>query len=463
VRERAQPAGSAALERLVHDLVRVVGPAHLITDAEVAASFGHDLTGRFRGRPLLVLSPADTDEDAAVLRACTAARVPVVPQGGNTGMVGGGTPRDGEIVLSLRRLNGMEEIDRLANQITVGAGVTLERLQVHVRAFELDFPVDHGARSAATIGGMTATNAGGALAVRYGVMRAQVMGLEAVLADGRVITRLKGLLKDNAGYDLSALLVGSEGTLGVMTRVRLRLVPLLRRRVTALIAVSSLDHALEVMRVARRTMPSLQAIDFFELGGLRRVCAHLRLTAPFEREHPAYLVVECAGTSDPSGELENLDEIVDEAVVGADTESRRRLWLYREALNETINALGVPHKLDVSVPLEALPAFAGDVRAAVLSLDPTAEVILYGHLGDGNVHVNVLGPPPSDRRIDRAVLELTARAGGSISAEHGIGLAKTEWLSLVRSDSEIAVMRDIKEALDPAGILNPDRVIAPAR
>jgi FAD/FMN-containing dehydrogenase len=447
----------------VPELVRVVGPAHVVTDAEVAASFAHDLTGRFRGRPLLVVSPADTDEVAAVLRACTAARAPVVPQGGHTGMVGGGTPRDGEIVLSLRRLTGIEEIDRLASQITVGAGVTLERLQEHVRAFELAFPVDHGARSAATIGGMAATNAGGALAVRYGVMRAQVTGLEAVLADGRVITRLRGLLKDNAGYDLSALLVGSEGTLGVITRVRLRLVPLLRRRVTALIAVSTLDRALEVMRVARQTMPSLQAIDFFEPGGLRRVCAHLQLPAPFEREHGAYLVVECAGTADPGAELESLDEIVDDAVVGADAESRRRLWLYREALNETINALGVPHKLDVSVPLGALPAFAAEVRAAVLALDRAAEVILYGHLGDGNVHVNVLGPPPSDRRIDRAVLELTARMGGSISAEHGIGLAKTEWLPLVRSDAELAAMRDIKNALDPAGILNPDRVIAAAR
>jgi FAD/FMN-containing dehydrogenase len=447
----------------VAELARVVGPAHLVTDSEVAASFGHDLTGRFRGRPLLVASPADTAQVSGVLRACSAARAPVVPQGGHSGMVGGGTPRDGEVVLSLRRLNGIEEVDRVANQITVGAGVTLERLQMHVRAFELDFPVDHGGRSAATIGGMTATNAGGALAVRYGVMRAQVLGLEAVLADGRVIARLKGLLKDNAGYDLSALLVGSEGTLGVITRVRLRLVPLLRRRVTALIAVSSLDHALEVLRVAQRAMPSLQAIDFFELGGLRRVCARLQLPAPFEREHPDYLVVECAGTSDPSAELESLAEIVDDAVVGADAESRRRLWLYREALNETINALGVPHKLDVSVPLAALPAFAAEVRAAVLALDPAAEVILYGHLGDGNVHVNVLGPPASDRRIDRAVLELVAGAGGSISAEHGIGLAKAEWLPLVRSDSEIALMRGIKDALDPAGILNPDRVLAPAR
>jgi len=444
----------------VRELADIVGEGHVVSDPEVAASFGHDLTGAFSGRPRLVVSPADTAQVAAVLRACAAARVPVVPQGGHSGMVGGGTPRDGEVVLSLRRLDEIGAIDTDGNQITVGAGVTLERLQLHVRASELDFPVDHGARSAATIGGMVATNAGGALAVRYGVMRAQVLGLEAVLAAGDVLTRLDGLAKDNAGYDLSALLVGSEGTLAVITRARLRLVPLLPRRVTALLALGSLDQGLEVLRTVRRAMPSIQAIDFFELGGLRRVCAHLQLPQPFALEHDAYLVVECAGTSDPSDELGSLADLVEDGVVESDAEGRRRLWLYREALNETINALGVPHKLDVSVPIRALPEFARAVRMAVSEIDAGAEVILYGHLGDGNVHVNVLGPPPDDRRVDRTVLELVARLGGSISAEHGVGLAKAEWLPLVRSEAEISAMRKIKFALDPEGILNPGRVLA---
>ena len=458
----ASPPAHAAptIETLAAELRDIVGAGHLVSDADVAASFGNDLTGRFSGRPLLVVSPADTAEVAATLRACTAARVPVVPQGGHSGMVGGGTPRDGEVVLSLRRLQEIEEIDRDSNQVTVGAGVTLERLQLHARARELDFPVDFGARSAATIGGMAATNAGGALAMRHGVMRAQVLGLEAVLAGGEVLTRLNGLLKDNAGYDLSALLVGSEGTLGVITRARLRLVPLLGRRVTALLALGGLEQALEVLRAARGAMPSLQAIDFFELAGLRRVCAHLQIPPPFAHEHAAYLVVECAGSSDPSDELERIADLVEDAAVAFDSEGRRRLWSYREAHNEAINALGIPHKLDVSVPIGALPAFTRTLRSAIGELDAAAEVILYGHLGDGNVHVNVLGLAPDDRRVDRAVLELVARSGGSISAEHGIGLAKAEFLSLVRSEAEIGAMVRLKRALDPTGTLNPGRVLA---
>ncbi len=457
----ATPDEPPALAPLADKLAGVVGRQHVIADPAVTSSYGHDLTGRFNGRPLLVVSPAGTDEVAGVMRACAAARVPVVPQGGHSGLVGGGTPRDGEVVLSLRRLGEIGAIDRFANELTVGAGVTLETLQRHVRSFHLDFAVDHGARSAATIGGMAATNAGGALAARHGMMRAQVTGVEAVLADGRVVTRLQGLLKDNAGYDLTGLLVGSEGTLGVITRVRLRLVPLLRKRVTALVAVASLDRALELLKVVQESVPSLQAVDFFEQAGLRRVCEHLRLPAPFEREFDTYLVVECAAATDPSDELESLAEIVDDAAVASDHEGRRRLWLYREAHNETVNALGVPHKLDVAVPVGSLPRLAREVRAVVGDVDACAEVILWGHLGDGNVHVNVIGPPPEDTMVDRAVLELVSRLGGSISAEHGIGLAKAEWLSLTRSSSEIAAMRAIKTALDPLGVLSPGRVLAP--
>jgi len=447
---------------LADELAGIVGRGHVVTDPEVAASFGRDLTGHFAGRPLLVVSPADTAEVSAVLGACARARAPVVPQGGHSGMVGGGTPRDGEVVLSLRRLDGIEELDRAAGQVTAGAGVTLERLQRHVRRSGLDVAVDHGARSAATIGGMAATNAGGALAARHGTMRAQVAGLEAVLADGRVVTRLGGLLKDNAGYDLPGLLVGSEGTLGVITRVRVRLVPLLPKRVTALAAVESLERAVALLDLLRRTVPSLQAVDFFERAGLRRVCEHLRVPPPFARDAEAYVILECAGTADPAGELEAVVEAVDDAVAAADGEGRRRLWLYREGHNETIAALGVPHKLDVAVPVGSLPRFAEEVRAAVRELDPDAETILFGHLGDGNVHVNVVGPPPEDTRVDRAVYELVARLGGSIGAEHGVGRLKPQWLALTRSPAELEAMRAIKDALDPLGILNPGRVLPPA-
>jgi FAD/FMN-containing dehydrogenase len=436
-----------------------VGADQVVTDAAVAASFAHDLTGRFSGRPLLVVRPAHTGEVSAVLRSCARAAVAVIPQGGHSGMAGGGTPRDGEVVLSLRRLQGIEPLDQTAQQITVGAGVTLEALQEHLRPFALALPVDHGARSAATIGGMAATNAGGALAFRHGMMRAHVRGLEVVLADGRVISRLSGLLKDNSGYDLTSLLIGSEGTLGVITRVRLGLERLLPRRATALLALPDIGQALEVLRLAHESVPSLQAIDFFELRGLRRVCAHLNLPAPFRRDHEVYLIVDCAARSDPSEELEVFVGVVEDALVATDLASRRRLWLYRDGQNETVNALGVPHKLDVAVPVSLLPRFLGELRVRVAEIAPAAELIVYGHLGDGNVHVNILGPPVEDVRVDVAVLELATALGGSISAEHGIGLAKRGWLPLARTETELALMRALKDAFDPAGLLNPDRIL----
>jgi FAD/FMN-containing dehydrogenase len=458
--DRAPSADAASADALAASLVAIVGRDRVLTDPAVTASFGHDLTGRFDGRPLLVVDPDDTHAVAGVVAACASAGVAIVPQGGHTGMVGGGTPRDGEVVLCLRRLQTIEDIDWTTNQVTVGAGVTLATLQERVRAVDLDFLVDHGARSAATIGGMAATNAGGPQAACHGMMRSHVAGLEAVLADGRVISRLQGLLKDNTGYDLTDLFVGSEGTLGVITRVRLRLAPLLRKRVTVLAAVESLDDALDVLRLLRGTAPSLQAIDFFELAGLRRVCEHLQVADPFDRDYATYLVIECAGSSDPTAELERLVDAVADAVAADDPDGRERLWRYRDAHNETVNALGVPHKLDVSVPIAALPRFPDDLRRVVGAIDQGAEVILFGHLGDGNVHVNVLGPAPDDPRVDQAVLELVADMGGSISAEHGIGLAKAEWLSLTRSQEEIEAMRQIKAALDPLGVLNPGRLLA---
>ena len=297
--------------------------------------------------------------------------------------------------------------------------------------------------------------------MRHGMMRAQVVGLEAVLADGSVITRLEGLVKDNTGYDLTGLLVGSEGTLGVITRVRLRVAPLLTRRVTVLAGVESLDRALEVLELLSRGVPSVQAVDFFELGGLRRVREYLGLPRPFESRFRGLSRDRVCGRVGPERASSRFcSRSLDDAVAADDREGRRRLWRYREAHNETVNALGVPHKLDVSVPIAALPRFAREVREVIAEVDERAEMILWGHLGDGNVHVNILGPPSDDERVDEAVLELVASLGGSISAEHGIGLAKTEWLPLVRSESELRVMRAIKQALDPLGMLSPGRLLA---
>jgi FAD/FMN-containing dehydrogenase len=444
---------------LAERLSRVVGRAHVLEDEQLTAAFERDFTGRFAGRASAVVRPGSVAEVREVLRLCAEAGVAVVPQGGHSGLVGGGTPRDGELVLSLRRLDRIEELDEDAAQVTVGAGVILENLQAHVRERGFDFAVDHAGRGSATLGGMAATNAGGPYAVRYGSMRAQVAGVEAVLADGRVVSRLSGLLKDNAGFDLTGLLVGSEGTLAVIARLRLRLVPLLPARVTALAAVPDLERGLELLRRLRAEAPSLQAVDYFHAHGLRRVCERHGLPLPFRADADVYLVVECAARRDPSDELAAVAELATETAVADDERGRAALWAYRELQNETLTALGVPHKLDVSVPVARVPVFERDVEAAVARLTPGAELFLYGHLGDGNVHVNVVGPPLDDQRIDEAVLRLVAGHGGSISAEHGVGLAKTEWLSLSRTPDEIAIMRDLKRALDPQNLLNPRRVL----
>jgi FAD/FMN-containing dehydrogenase len=317
---------------------------------------------------------------------------------------------------------------------------------------------------------MVATNAGGLRMLRYGGMRAQTAGVEAVLADGRVVSHLGGLTKDNTGYDLAGLLAGSEGTLAVVTRVQLRLVPRLEHRTTGLLAFADPEAALEALVGLRRRLPGLlEAAELFLADGVRLVCDHLGIPPPFGRIDPVYLLVEAAGISDPTEELAAavIEVVGDRALDGAvDAEpaGRARLWRYREAHTEAINAAGVPVKLDVTLPAGELAAFLAEAPATVARVAPGARCVLFGHAGDGNVHVNVLGvaggsgvsPEMTDARaVEDAVLRLVAGRGGSISSEHGIGAAKRPWLHLNRSPAEIDVFRAIKRALDPDGILNP--------
>jgi FAD/FMN-containing dehydrogenase len=451
-----------AIRSLVEALSDAVGAPHVLVDPDVVASYCVDWTGRFRGPAACVVRPADVDQVAAVLAVCRSFGAAVVPQGGNTGLVGGSVPRGGEVVLSLVRLDGVGSVDPATLQVSVGAGVTLAGLVAHAARAGLDAGLDIGARDSATIGGIVATNAGGARALRYGTARARVAGLEAVLADGGRVARMGGLLKDNAGYDLPALLVGSEGTLGVITAVRWRLVPSLPARVATLVPLESPGAAASLLGVLRAQVPSLEAAEFFLDDGLSLVLDYLAVSAPVASRAPVYVLVECAARSDPTDELAAGLELagIDDAVVADDTMSRERLWRFREAHTEAINAAGVPHKIDVGVPLDRLGAFLERVPDVVAGVAPGARTILFGHLADGNVHVNVLGPPPDDESVEEAVLRLVASCGGTISAEHGIGRAKARWLSLVRTPGEIAAMTAVKGAFDPAGALNPGVVLA---
>ncbi len=447
---------------LAETLRAIVGDGHVLLEADMKATYERDWTGRYHGDARLIVRPANTDEVTRVLVACGAAGAAVIPQGGNTGLVGGSVPRGGEIVLSLLRLTGFSEIDRASGELTVGAGVTLAALQDHVREAGFAFGVDLASRQSATIGGMVATNAGGIRVLRYGGMRAQVVGIEAVRPDGAVLRRLPGLHKDNTGYDLPGLLAGSEGTLAVITAVRLRLVPMLEARAVALLAVGSIGEALDILP-AVKGVASLEAVELFFRDGVELVRRHAGLPLPFDQDYPVYLLIECAAREDPLPELAAALEHVNAkaSAVASDRPGRDRLWAYRERHTECINVEGVPHKLDVALPLPRLEEFERDVRIRLARDVPEARPILFGHIADGNLHVNILGLAADDDRATDCVLRHVAELGGSISAEHGVGVAKTHWLELTRSHADIETMLAIRRAFDPTGMLNPG-VIHPA-
>jgi FAD/FMN-containing dehydrogenase len=446
-------------QRLIDELRSIVGPSHVLTDPAVTESYAIDWTGRFRGATPAVVRPGSTAEVAAVVRVCAGQGVAIVPQGGNTGLVAGGVPLAGEVVLSLRRLDTIDaaSVDVAAGQLTAGAGATIASVAAVARAAGWDYGVDWAARDTATVGGSIATNAGGVRVLRYGDTRAQVLGVEAVLADGSVVSHLGGLLKDNTGYHLPSLVCGSEGTLAVVTGARLALVPRRDERVVSLLGFRHVQQALEACASLRRCLPSLEAAELFFADGVALVREQLALPPP-PVVASVYLLVECADHVDPAPALAHaVDSIdVDDAAVAVDPAQRKALWRYREDHTEAINAVGPPHKLDVTLPQDELAAFCSDVRALITSVAPSSQVWLFGHAADGNLHVNVTGVEPGDERIDDAVLQLVVDRGGSISAEHGIGTAKKRWLPLNRSEAELTAMRAIKHALDPQGILNPN-------
>ena len=454
-----------ALTRQVHrELLDITGPRGFITDPDLIGSHVVDWTGRFRGTSPAVLSPSTSAEVEAVVGVCRRHGLALVPQGGNTGLVGGGIPHEGELVLSLRRMGEVGEVDPLQDQITVGAGASLGSVQRAVAARGLAVGVDLAARDTATIGGMVATNAGGLHVVRYGPMRRQVVGHEAVLGTGETIRHLNGLVKDNTGYDLGGLLCGSEGTLGVITAVRLGLVTPLPHRVTALCAFAEATDAVAAASVWRRGVPGLEAVEFFSQACLELVVERMGGVDPFPAVHRWYVLVEVAGVDDPTPLLaEAVDGVrgVRDAVVATDAGRAAGLWRLREEQTTAIGALGVTHKLDVSLPLSAFADFLDRVPTVVAACDPAARTWLFGHVGDGNVHVNVTGVDPADETVDDVVLSLVATLDGSISAEHGIGVAKRRWLHLARSPAEIATFRSVKRALDPDGVMNPGVLLPP--
>ena len=424
------------------ELAAAVGAEHVVTDPDITAAYGTDWTRAWSAIPLAVVRPVTTQQVAEVLQICGRHGIAVVPQGGNTGLVGGGVPHGDRtaVVLSMTRLNQIGAVDLATQTVVAGAGVTLADLDAHARKAGYRYAIDLAARDSATVGGMIATNAGGLRVVGFGDTRRQVAGVEAVLPDGRVLRRMEPLAKDNGGYDLSQLMTGSEGTLGVITAARLRLIPLPKHAPSVtLIGLSSVQDAVDLIATARKR-GDLTAAEMIRAEGMsivREVCG---LSQPLQHEHPIYLLLE-------TNDLPDLPSDADAAV-------DPRMWEYRDRQAEAVAAKGVPFKLDVCLPIAEIPAFLR--RLEQLADIRGREVHVYAHLGDGNLHINLLDiDEPTGERLDAQVLTLVAQFDGSIAAEHGVGVHKTKWLHLSRSDDEISTMRAIKNALDPQGTMNP--------
>jgi FAD/FMN-containing dehydrogenase len=435
----------------------VVGDAHLVRDPEIVEGYTGDWTGRFKGSSPAVVRPGSTEEVEALIGLCRSHGVAIALQGGNSGLSGGTVPLNGEVVCSLTRFRTLE-VDSTSGQATAGAGVTISDLQEVAAKAGWAYGVDIASRGSATVGGSVATNAGGIRVLRHGDTRAQLLGVRAVFGTGQVVSHLSGLVKDNTGYHLPSLLCGSEGTLAVLTAAQVRLVRQSNETVVALLAFGHVGAAIEATAALRRELSSLSAAELFFQAGMALVREHAGLPDPFHRPHAAYLLVEAADDRDPTAELAAaVDSLegVSAVAVAPDRARGAELWRYREGLTEAINHHGTPHKLDVAVPIGAIGELVERVPGVVSSVCKDAEVWMFGHAADGNVHVNVTGLDPDDDEVDTAVFELAASLGGSVSAEHGIGIAKRKWLHLNRSETEIAVFRSLKRTLDPDTVLNP--------
>ena len=456
----------AALEAA---LVAELGDGCVTRAADIEPRYFTAYNERPGVRPRALVRPRSVDEVSRALALCARLAQPVVPQGGLTGLARGAVALGGEVVLSMERFAGIDALDAAAGTLTVRAGTPLQVVQEAADAAGFTFGVDLGARGSCQIGGMLATNAGGTRAIRYGTMREQVLGLEAVLADGTVVSSMNRMLKNNAGYDLKQLFIGSEGTLGVVTRAVLRMHPKLAAPATALCRVRDYDAVVALWN-RMRTLPKLVSFEAMWPAFYDYVARHTPgVAAPFAADGGFAVLIECA-TSAPGRDARAVLEtaladaidagLADDAVLATSERQARDLWTLREGL--AIDALPNLVNFDVSLPTGDLGAFAARCDAALRARWPDIVCLFFGHVGDGNVHIGVSLAATTDAdadEIDRRVYAIVREMGGSVSAEHGIGVLKRDYLAHTRSDAEIALMRTLKAALDPCGILNPGKVL----
>ncbi|WP_106638913.1 FAD-binding oxidoreductase [Allosphingosinicella vermicomposti] len=468
----------------LEQLAALVGPRGFTTDADAMAPWLTDWRGRYHGAAAALVSPANTEEVAAVVRLCADHNVAIVPQGGNTSMVGGATPSPdgGAILLSLRRMNRIRSLLPDSNLAVCEAGVILANLHDAAAEKGRRFPLTLGAKGSATIGGLVSTNAGGTQVLRFGTMRGLVAGIEAVLPDGSIHSALAPLKKDNRGYDLKSLLIGAEGTLGIVTAATLTLVPAFAERRVAWVGLNDPEAALTLLRRLEAALPdAVESLELIPAHALDLVLAHIPGTrAPLDAPHPWHVLIEATAPESPStlgdrltAELESAIEadIVKDATIAASLAQDDAFWRIRDSISEAERAGGVAAKHDISVPVSYMPRFMMETAPAVERAFAGTGVIAFGHLGDGNVHFNVMAPagaPPDwlaseAPAISAFVHDAVTAAGGSISAEHGIGQMKIDELERLSSPARLNALRAIKTALDPKGIMNPGKLVPLAK
>jgi FAD/FMN-containing dehydrogenase len=471
-----QPALPPLPPELIAKFRAIVGDKYAVTDTADIAPYLTEERDLFHGKSPLVLRPGSTAEVSEICKLASAHRIALVPQGGNTGLVGGQTPHNGEVVVSMRRLDKIRDVDASSNTMTCEAGVVLQVAQQRARDVDRLFPLSLAAEGSCTIGGNLSTNAGGTAALAYGVAREMALGLEVVLADGRILNLLSKLKKDNTGYDLRNLFIGAEGTLGIITAATLKLFPKPRAIETAYVGLKSPAQALKLLSISQNEAAG--SLTSFELLADIAVDFSIRhgidIRDPLQSKHPWYVLMELSSSRDDArAALESIlaqgmeEGIVDDAVIAANLSQRAAFWKLRDEMSGAQKPEGGSIKHDISVPVAAVPALIEEANAAVVKLIPGSRPVPFGHLGDGNIHYNVsqpIGGKPEDflarwHEVNEVVFAIVLQMGGSISAEHGIGVLKRDELPDVKDKVAVELMRSIKAMLDPLGIMNPGKVL----
>ncbi len=450
----------------VSALISALGADAVRVGDEIPVRNQTDTSGEFAVRPVALLLPRNTNEISIALEICHANGQPVVPQGGMTGLVGGARPGATEIAISLERMNGVEEVDPVSGTLTALAGTPLQVVQEAAERAGLMLGIDLGARGSCTIGGNVATNAGGNQVLRYGMTRANVRGLEAVLPDGRVVRSLNKMMKNNTGYDWTQLLIGSEGTLGIVTRVTMALHPRPPAISSALVKVANTEAALTLLRYLGRRLPGgllVYEAMWTEFYGI--ATGTMGIAAPLAADDGAFLLIEAAETGD-SALLDALGSclesgIVLDAVIAKSEAERRRFWALRESVYEHHRYFPPTVGFDISIPLDRMAVAVESLRSKMRTDFPSAAWVVFGHLADSNLHVNVMAEPNtsiSRNHVETVVYGVVREFGGSVSAEHGIGRMKVPYLGFTRTETELDFMLDIKGLVDPKNIMSPGRI-----